>query len=72
MFGHCHIVNKDGRDLLADATYQYQGSGASDFRQEVLLFLQGLVISDKKKSFTNIYIEKLVTPPGGRIFKTVK
>ena len=24
IFGHCHIVNKDGRDLLADATYQEQ------------------------------------------------
>ena len=46
----------------------YQGSRASDFRQEVLSFLQGLAISDKK-SFTNIDIEKLVTPPCGNIFK---
>ena len=43
---------------------KYQGSGASDFRQEVRSFLLGLAISDKKKSFTNIDIEKLVTPPG--------
>ena len=28
---------------------KYQGSGASDFRQEVLSFLLGLAISDKKK-----------------------
>ena len=50
---------------------KYQGSRASDFRQEVLSFLLGLAISDKK-SFTNIDIEKLVTPPGGYIFKQVK
>ena len=49
---------------------KYQGSRASDFRQEVLSFLLGLAISDKK--ITNIDIEKLVTPPGGHIFKTVK
>ena len=48
---------------------KYQGSRASDFRQEVLSFLLGLAIADKK-SFTNIDIEKLVTPPGGHIFKT--
>ena len=48
---------------------KYQGSRASDFRQEVLSFLLGLAISDK---FTNIDIEKLVTPSGGHIFKTVK
>ena len=28
---------------------KYQGYRASDFRQEVLLFLLGLAISDKKK-----------------------
>ena len=42
---------------------KYQGSGASDFRQEVLSFLLGLAIPDKK----NIDIEKLATPPGGHI-----
>ena len=51
---------------------KYQGSRASDFRQEVLSFLLGLAISDKKKSFTNIDIEKLVTPPCGHNFKIVK
>ena len=50
---------------------KYQGSRASDFRQEVLSFLLGLAIS-VKKSFTNIDIEKLATLPGGHIFKTVK
>ena len=35
---------------------KYQGSGASDFRQEVLSFLLGLAISDKK-SYINIDIE---------------
>ena len=58
-------MNKDGRGLLADATYP----NAIDFRQEVLSFILGLAISDKKKqSFANINIEKLVTPPGGHIF----
>ena len=38
---------------------------------QVLSFLLGLSISDKKKSVSNIDIEKLVTPPGGHIFKTV-
>ena len=38
---------------------------------QVLSFLLGLAISDKK-SFTNIDKEKLVAPPGGHIFKTVK
>ena len=47
---------------------KYQGSIASDFRQEVLSFLLGLAISDKK-SFTNIDIEKLVSPPGSNTFK---
>ena len=37
---------------------------------QVLSFLLGLSISDKK-SVSNIDIEKLVTPPGGHIFKTV-
>ena len=45
IFGHGHIVNKDGRGLHT----KYQGSIASDFRREVLSFLLGLVISDKKK-----------------------
>ena len=49
---------------------KYQGSRASDFRQEVLSFLLGLAISDKK--ITYIEIEKLVTSPGGYIFRSVK
>ena len=52
---------------------KYQGSGASDFRQEVLSFLLGLAILDKKSFGNYIDIEKLVTPPGGHIiFEIVK
>ena len=38
---------------------------------QVLSFFLGLAISDKK-SFTDIDIEKLFTPPCGHMLKTVK
>ena len=65
-------MNKDGRGLLADATTEYQGSRASDFRQEVLPFLLVLAISDKKKVSPILTLKNWLGHLAVICFKTVK
>ena len=48
-FGHGHIVKKMAEIYKMMLHTKYQGSRASDFRQEVLSFLLGIAISDIKK-----------------------
>ena len=69
IFGHGHIVNKDGRGLLADATYQCIKALEQVISDKKCCLSYKALLFQIKKSFTNIDIEKLVTPPGGNIFK---
>ena len=64
-------MNKHGRGLLVDGTFQIFGTRSSDFREKELSPLLGLVILNLK-SFTSIDIRKRAPPPGGLMFKPIK